>query len=184
MYLQALGKYLDHKQEMGELDGVYGYGRDVLLHFARWMALHERPYLERPEQLEFPTETWAAQDMRKSEVFSDAVRHAAADDERARFRERAEFFYTYSISTLTAMPTRMLARPLVVLLSHGFRRAYVEEHPDERAPAPAQAWTDPPLPATFVPQKARVKRRLIAAASVCAVAALVILAWMIATVAR
>ena len=48
LYLQSLGKYLDCKIELGELDAMYAYGRDVLLHFARWMASHERPYLSRP----------------------------------------------------------------------------------------------------------------------------------------
>ena len=60
---------------------------DVLLHFARWMADHERPYLDRPELLEFPTETWAAQDIRKSEIFDLAARHASGEDV-ARFTER------------------------------------------------------------------------------------------------
>ncbi|HTM05392.1 MAG TPA: hypothetical protein VL173_17910, partial [Vicinamibacterales bacterium] len=86
MYLQSLAKYLDWKIELGELDGMYAYGRDVLLHFARWMAQHERPYLDHPEMLEFPTETWAAQDVRKSEVFDAAAPHATGE-ERERFLE-------------------------------------------------------------------------------------------------
>src|SRR5262249_31288640 len=69
VYLQSLGKYLDWKIELGENDAMYAYGRDVLLHFVRWMARHERPYLARPDLLEYPTETWPAQDLRKSEVF-------------------------------------------------------------------------------------------------------------------
>ena len=56
-----------------------------MLHYARWMAGHERPYLDRPEILEFPTETWDAQDMRKSEVFDLAALHAASAFERAQF---------------------------------------------------------------------------------------------------
>ena len=92
MFLQALGKYLHWKIERDELDAMYAYGRDVLLHYARWMAEHERPYLERPELLEFPTETWAAQDIRKSEVFDHAARHGSAN-ERSRFTERAAFFF-------------------------------------------------------------------------------------------
>src|SRR5262249_50076324 len=73
MFLQALAKYLDHKIEMDELDGMYAFGRDVLLRYARWMADHERPYLDEPAILEFPTETWPAQDLRKSEIFDHAA---------------------------------------------------------------------------------------------------------------
>ncbi len=69
MFLQSLAKYLDYKAERDELDENYAYARASLLHYTRWMAEHEYPYLDRPEILEYPTETWPAQDMRKSEVF-------------------------------------------------------------------------------------------------------------------
>ena len=111
MFLQALGRYLDHKAELGQLDRNYAYARESLLRYARWMAKHERPYLDHPEQLEYPTETWAAQDLRKSEVFCHAARHAEAPEERSLFLERSRFFFGTSTRTLTAMPTRTLARP-------------------------------------------------------------------------
>ena len=38
----------------------YAYGRASLLHYARWMADNEYPYLDKPEILEYPNETWAA----------------------------------------------------------------------------------------------------------------------------
>ncbi len=96
MFLQSLGKYLDYKVHLGELDrDVRAMVARALLHFARWMAANERPYLDHPEVLEFPTETWAAQDMRKSEIFDYASRHATGADEQA-FIERAEFFHRYS----------------------------------------------------------------------------------------
>ena len=88
MFLQSLGKYLDYRAELGRLDACYAYARETLLHFARWMAEHEHPYLEKPEVLEFPTETWAAQDMRKSEVFKYAALHAAGARARAVPRAR------------------------------------------------------------------------------------------------
>jgi len=160
MYLQALGKYLHWKIERDELDAMYAYGRDVLLHFARWMAEHERPYLERPERLEFPTETWAAQDIRKSEVFDHAARHGSAN-ERSRFTERAEFFFQYSIDTLSAMPTRSLARPVVLLIVHGLLRAHARTHGVSEAPPAREEWASRwPLGEVFVPQKARAKKRL------------------------
>jgi hypothetical protein len=100
MFLQALGKYLDYKAELGQLDDMYAYARAALLHYARWMVDHEYPYLEKPEILEYPTETWAAQDMRKSEIFWYARLHSEDEGERARFQERARYFFNYSIRTL------------------------------------------------------------------------------------
>ena len=73
MFLQALGRYLDLKAERGQLDRMYAYARASLLSYARWMADHEYPFLEKPAILEYPTETWPAQDMRKSEIFEAAA---------------------------------------------------------------------------------------------------------------
>src|SRR5712691_2030628 len=98
---------------------MYAYARQSLLHYARWMAANEYPYLEKPEKLEFPTETWAAQDIRKSDVFYLAALHAAGA-ERDMLVERARYFHRTSIETLQEMSTRAFARPVAVLLTSGF----------------------------------------------------------------
>ena len=152
MFLQSLGKYLDYKAERGELDESYAYARVSLLHYSRWMADNEYPYLDKPEVLEYPTETWAAQDMRKCEVFQFAFLHAEGT-ERKRFQERAEFFFQASVKQLQVMPTRTLCRPVVLMLSNGFSRAWHKEHPEAIAPKPAQEAIDFGDRERFVPQK-------------------------------
>jgi hypothetical protein len=158
MFLQSLGKYLRRKVELGQIDAAYAYGRASLLHYAEWMAQNEHPYLEKPEKLEFPTETWAAQDIRKSDVFTFAALHSASNDERAKFLERAQFFHDYSVKTLTRTPTKALARPVVVLLTSGSLRQWMADHADASEPAPPanQHFGEPQ---EFVPQRARAMRR-------------------------
>jgi hypothetical protein len=158
MFLQSLGRYLDHKAERGERDFMYSYARASLLHYAQWMAEKEYPYLEKPEILEYPTETWAAQDMRKSEIFKYAAKHAT-DPDRARFLERSDFFFRYSVEKLLEMPTRTLARPVVLLLSYGFMHAFFQKYPDVLAPAPNSEVHDFGKPEQFVPQKQRALKR-------------------------
>ena len=172
MFLQALGRYLDYKAELDQLDFLYAYARASLLHYVRWMAEHEYPYLEKPEILEYPTETWAAQDMRKSEIFDYAARHTSGA-ERQRFQERAEFFFHYSATALAEMPTRTLCRPVVLLLSYGFQRAYFRRHLEETAPASASPPADFGRPEAFVPQKGKAKKRLVLL--IAALAALLVL---------
>ena len=96
------------------------------------MAEHERPYLDKPEILEYPNETWPAQDMRKSDVLYFAAKHASGP-ERDRFLDRAAFFFRSSVGTLSGMPTRTLARPVVLLLSCGTMHAWFQKHPDDSA---------------------------------------------------
>ncbi len=182
MFLQALAKYLDHKAQLGQLDEAYAYGRVTLLHYARWMAAHEYPFLEKPEILDYPTETWPAQDMRKCEVFQAASRHAEAD-ERRLLAERAAFFFDDVVRTLSGMPTRTLARPVVLLLSYGHSRAWFAAHPDASAPGPVATRVNVPPRVPFVPQKVRAMTRakmMVAAAALIALAgAAGLVAWLI-----
>jgi hypothetical protein len=144
---------------------MYAYGRDVLLAFARWMTRHERPYLDKPDRLEYPTETWPAQEIRKSEVFDYAARHADGV-ERATFLERAEYFFRYSTTTLKTFPTRTLARPVVLMLVHGDIRAQTVAHGVVEAPRArtgARATADAVV---FVPQRTRATQRAKAVASI------------------
>ena len=76
VFLSSLARYLDLKAEAGELDFMYAYARASLLRYARWMVEHEVPYFDHPEKLEFPTETWAAQEFRKANVLRLAAAHA------------------------------------------------------------------------------------------------------------
>jgi hypothetical protein len=123
------------------------------------MAEHEYPYLDKPEILQYPTETWAAQDMRKSEVFEAAARVANSVEERERFLERSRFFFESSTTTLAKMPTRTLARPVVLLLSNGLSCAYSQLNPNfPSLPAPEVRY-DFGSPESFTPQKTVAIRR-------------------------
>jgi hypothetical protein len=157
MFLQALGKYLRYKADLDQRDGAYAHGRESLLAYARWMADHEQPYLDRPEKLDHPTETWAAQDIRKADIFSLAAMHAS-HAERLRFLERADFFHNRSVDTLLTMPTRAYARPVIVLLTSGAIRAWLADHPDAGLPPPREPF-DAGQPERFLPQRQEAERR-------------------------
>jgi hypothetical protein len=181
MFLQALGKYLDYKIELGQLDDMYGYGRLTLLHYARWMAAHERPILDTPERLQYPTETWAAQEIRKVEVLQYAAKHADGG-EKAKFLERAEWFFRYVEKKLHEFPTKSLCRPVVLMLNFGWSRAWWQRHPDASAPPPAVTVIEDQFGEwrMFVPQKVKAIRRakvLLSAGAVGGLAGLAGLVW-------
>jgi hypothetical protein len=160
MHLQALGRYLDYKADLGELDRMYAYGRLTLLHYARWMAANEHPILDKAAVLQFPTESWAAQEVRKVEAFQFAAKHAAGE-EKARFLERAEWFFRYVERTLGSFPTKSLCRPVILMLNFGWSRAWWQAHPDASAPEPAVKVSPEEFGEwrMFVPQKAKAMRR-------------------------
>ena len=159
VFLQTLGKYLEYRADRDLVDGRYEYARAVLLRWARWMAAHERPYLDHPEGLEFPTETWPAQDLRKAAVFEFAARHTRDDGERALFLARADGFVEYATAILAGMPTSRLTRPIALLLAYGMQRpllAVPAAQPGAVLPAAQAAGGQRP----FVALKRRVIRRV------------------------
>lgn len=175
VFLQVLGKYLEYRAERGLIDAHFEYARAVLLKYALWMAANERPYLDAPERLEFPTETWAAQDLRKAAVFEFAARHTSDERTRASFMARADSFVDYAIATLLQSPTGRLTRPLVLLLAYGFQRPMADV---AHAAPPAALGVQ--QRATFVPLRQRVKRRLALAGAGLSAAALVVIVMLIA----
>jgi hypothetical protein len=171
VFLQVLGKYLEHKIERGETDARFEYARQVLINYAVWMAAHERPYLETPEKLEFPTETWAAQDLRKSAVFEFAARYSVESERRSTFLVCAARFVDRSIAYLLDSPTARRTRPIVLLLAYGFQRP-LRESPLIRSDQ--QPVWHPKV--QFIPQRRRVVRRLALAGAGASAAALILIA--------
>ena len=135
MFLQSLGVYLQTLIELGHAESVgYAYGRAVLLHYAAWMAERERPILDAPDELQYPTETWAAQDLRKVEVF-DAAAEFAEGDLRDKLQSRAREFHKYCAAKLLEFPTRSLCRPVVLVMRYGWSHLDYERHPGRVMPA-------------------------------------------------
>jgi len=122
-FLQVLGKYLTHKIEWGEADYHYHYAREALLHYARWMDAHEVPYKDVLDRVEIPTETWPAQDIRKSHVLLMAADYTDGE-ERARFRARGRFFFKRCLADLLGFTTAYLTRPMVILAVYGHTYDY------------------------------------------------------------
>ncbi len=159
-FLQALGAYLDYKAERAATDAMYAYAAQSLLHYARWMAVNEFPYLDRPDLLEYPTETWPAQDIRKSDVFHFAACYTEGT-ERADFRSRGAFFFESAVSSLAAAPTRSFTRPVVLLLTNGRLNRFKQMDERMHPPLTSSATHDLALPSRFVSQKYVAKRRLL-----------------------
>ena len=115
IFLQALGRYLGIKAEMGQVDDAYAYAAEVLCHYARWMAENEYPYLEKPDILEFPTETWAAQEFRKVHILLSACSFVRPDRGSALAVKAVEI-HDKALEKLLSFKTCGLTRPLALLM--------------------------------------------------------------------
>jgi hypothetical protein len=170
VFLQVLGKYLEHKAERGEIGPRFEYARRVLIKYAVWMAANERPYLESPEQLDHPTETWAAQDLRKAAVFEFAARYSESE-QQSMFLAAAARFVDHSVAYLLGARTARRTKPIILLLAYAFQRPHRE--PPAIVTDQQPAWQPK---AHFVPQRRRVVRRLTWAGAGASAAALLLIA--------
>ncbi|WP_169979002.1 exo-rhamnogalacturonan lyase family protein [Tautonia rosea] len=161
VFLSTLSRYLGHKAEAGEYDFMYAYARESLLTYTRWMLEHERPYFDRPEELEYPTEAWPAQDFRKANAMRMAAEHA---DEplRTDLMRRALEISERSWADLLAFDDahRSTARAIALVMVEGSLDAFYRNRGARRVDCPMGLVPDFGTPERFVPQKARVRNRL------------------------
>jgi len=139
VFLQTLGKYLDLKTEYRQIDYMYAYARASLLHYAGWMRVNEVPYSSVLDKVEIPTETWPAQDIRKSNVFKFAAKYSD-EPMREKFFQCSQFFFDRCVHDVLQFKTCTLTRPVVLLMTNGFMHSYYLSNFLEVAPNPIQKY--------------------------------------------
>ncbi len=159
VYLQSMLRILAAEGEFGFSRDLLSYISKSVLNYARWMARNERFYLDRPEDLEYPTETWAAQELRKANVLVGAAAYAEPA-EASDFRQKADWIYERAWSTLMKMPTRTYTRPTILSLQLGLVEAAVGSRSSGPRFMPDQSFECDGVPRDFVPQKAAFRQAL------------------------
>ena len=154
VFLQVLGKYLDFKIEHDEIDTMYAYAQASLIHYAKWMLVHEVPYKQVMHKVLIPTETWPAQDVRKSNVFKFAAKHSEGAL-RESFLKKADYFFQTCVSDLRSFSTAYLTRPIVLLLVNGYMHASFAAYPDQKGVI-LKEYPDFGKPQSFTPQLAEI----------------------------
>ena len=129
IFLLALGRYLDIKKSMYAFDDFFIYARKTLLNYVEWMAEKEYPYLEKPDILEFPNETWAAQDIRKSDIFAITAFYAP-EPLKKRFAEKSRYFFESSVNSLGKFETWTFTRPLAIMMTNGMPYMEMQSNKD------------------------------------------------------
>lgn len=162
VFLAALARYLEIKSEMGECDGMYAYARTSLVRYGQWMMANEVPYLDRSDRLEYPDETWAAQDFRKANVLRLAANHAGPQLRRQMLRPANEIA-DQAWGHLQRFSTHDSARVLALLLVEGPRDRYFRASQttvaSESSAVGEETQVFPP-PQQFLSQRQRVIEQL------------------------
>jgi hypothetical protein len=127
IFFQSLGKYLDLKTELKQIDNHWEYARRCLINTAEWMAGNEYLYLDKPEKLEFPNETWAAQEFRKCVILLYAAKYSKLSDYES-YRKKAFYYSEGGLQQLSNFPTKTLTRPIILLLTNSLNIIFYKKH--------------------------------------------------------
>lgn len=125
--LQAMSRYLHVKLNQEQLDENFYYCRDSLLNYAQWMFEHEYPYLEKPDILEYPNDTWTAQDLRKAHIFASAFYFSP--EKNNEYLTKAKYFEDYVANKLNYSDTKTYTRILVLTMQNYGAVAFYQNTP-------------------------------------------------------
>ena len=130
VYLQAVCKYLDVKIQRQEIDEACLYARDALLRYMDWMLEHETPFLQNSENMEYPNQTWTAQDLRKANLFY--VASSYTEDKKEQYLKAARFYAGYVEDTLAKEETRYYSRILILLMQNDLQESSLDYNVAEK----------------------------------------------------
>lgn len=116
VFLQAVVRYLLLKETRNSIDSDYWYARHALLHYGKWMLVNEKFYLTNAEKLEFPNDTWCAQDTRKMNLFCYFYYFDSTKSDA--YLEKADEYYQYIVKHMAKSKEAHFARILALLMQN------------------------------------------------------------------
>ena len=156
--LQALMRYVWFVGGDPGRERTVNYARVCVSHYGRWMAAHENLYMAQRDQLEFPTETWPAQDLRKGVTLMLAAQFVTKPDQ-GRLSKRGAEIFEQALTQLSSYPTRHCTRPNAIVLQQFPIFEFALQGETLAAEVAAAEWFSEPRPA-FVSQKQLVRSSL------------------------
>jgi hypothetical protein len=121
--------------------------------YADWMVSYELFSLGYPEQLEYPTETWAAQELRKGNVLFAASQYVDAQQSQI-LKARGNAIVDRAWRTLMAFDSRCCTRPLAIVLQQGYAETYFSSQNNNQTGLPLRPYTQATQPQLFRTQRA------------------------------
>ncbi len=142
VFLQAVARFLFLKESLNSIDEDYWYARHTLLHFGNWMYEHESFYLDTPEKLEFPNDTWCAQELRKANLFY--FLSYFSEDNSKEFFEKGRAYYDYVSNRLHTSQESQYTRILALMMQNDGVQQKFSERAKSQIPYEERDYGKPP----------------------------------------
>ena len=123
VFLQSVCRYIWAKSSNKQFDESFQYAKQLVIKFADWMAVNEQPYLLNPDILEFPNNTWTAQDLRKVNI----LLFANLLEQKASYLQKANSIYEFIVKALNQDANNHYCRILCILMQNEGMYSYSSE---------------------------------------------------------
>lgn len=124
VFLASLARYVTIKLATRQCDDEFRYAHACLRLYLDWIYTNEKPFLDAPAKLEFPNDTWVAQDVRKAVLLLQGA--ALFPDRTEEFKQSGKQWLDYVTCRLMKSPERQMARIQVILLQNAGPHTYLE----------------------------------------------------------
>lgn len=130
IFLQALIKYLMLKQSLKQFDSMWNYSLFSCINYSRWIFNNEKLYLEQMDKLDFPNETWPAQDFRKICILKFSQNYIETEYDSNQLKIKVEQLSQMAIAHFKKFDTRYLTRPLILMLNYALHYINMNSYTD------------------------------------------------------
>jgi hypothetical protein len=125
VFLSSLSRFIQMKLSEDQTDSGFHYALGALRTYILWIRDFEQPFLKRADELEFPNDTWVAQDFRKAALLFQAT--AFFPDTASSLYDSAVRWLSEVAQSLAHSTEQNYTRILVILMQnvgpHTFKQA-------------------------------------------------------------
>jgi hypothetical protein len=118
VFMQSVAKYLWLCETVYGIDHDYVGIKKSFLHYVEWIATQEQPYLVNHQKLEYPNDTWTAQDLRKIMVLKIALHYSDTQQLTENIQQKIDILRYYVEDKLCNSDEKDFTRVLALVMQN------------------------------------------------------------------
>ncbi|MBF7072171.1 hypothetical protein ISG33_01985 [Glaciecola sp. MH2013] len=118
VFMQSVAKFLWRCESDYGISQDYFNIKRAFMHYASYIAKHEQVYLHNSDKLEYPNDTWTAQDLRKVQVLKVAIGYAENDELREQMQDKINEIQRFVEKKLSQSEEKEYTRILALLMQN------------------------------------------------------------------
>jgi hypothetical protein len=121
VFMQSVAKYLWLTENVNIISHDYEAVKESFMHYGSWVCDYESPYLKNAHKLEFPNDTWTAQDLRKIMILKIYMRYVNDEIRREKIKSKISEISVFVESKLSISKEKAFTRVLALIMQNNIQ---------------------------------------------------------------